>query len=150
MIPVKNKDEETIGWITRRLQATPKYLFSKGFAKSKCLFGINKVTNADTLYIVEGALDCMWLTQHGYASVAILGAIMSKKQIELLSTLNPNEIVLALDNDEAGRNGIKKATVDINNRFLISYLHIPKNYKDLQEIDNVNTLHKVMNRKVLL
>ena len=150
MIPAKDLELETIGWITRRTQAIPKYLFSKGFAKSKTLFGMDKIKNIDTLYLVEGALDCMWLSQHGYPSVAILGASISRTQIELLGNLQPHEVVLALDNDDAGRKGISKATLDIDDRFLISYLNIPKKYKDVQEIDNVDILHKVMNSKVLL
>ena len=150
MIPAKNSSNETLGWITRRTQAVPKYLFSKGFSKSKTIFGINRVKNVETLYVVEGALDCMWLSQHGYPAVAILGASLSKTQIELLSTLRPHEIVLALDNDDAGRKGIKKATLDIASRFLISYLNIPQKYKDLQEITDIDILHSVVTSKVLL
>ena len=150
MIPAKNQSKEILGWITRRTQAIPKYLFSKGFSKSKTLFGIDKIKDVETLYIVEGALDCMWLSQHGYSAVALLGASLSKKQIELLSALRVNEIVLALDNDEAGSKGMEKATLDMGNRFLISYLNIPKKYKDLQEITDLNILHSVLTSKVLI
>lgn len=150
MIPAKNENSEIVGWITRRTQAIPKYLFSKGFSKSKILFGMHKVNKIDTLYIVEGALDCMWLSQYGYPAVAILGATISKRQIELLSVLGPHEIVLALDNDDAGSRGKEKASFDMGNRFLISYLNIPKKYKDLQEITDTNTLHTVLNSKVLI
>ena len=80
MIPAKNADNEVLGWISRRLQAIPKYLFSRGFKKSQTLFGINHIKEEQELYIVEGALDCMWLQQHGYASVGVLGANLSKKQ----------------------------------------------------------------------
>ena len=150
MIPAKNQSQEIIGWITRRTQAVPKYLFSKGFSKSKTLFGINKLKDVETLYIVEGALDCMWLSQQGYSAVALLGASLSKKQIELLSALRATELVLALDNDEAGKKGMEKATLDMGNRFLISYLNIPKKYKDLQEITDLDILHSVLTSKVLI
>ena len=150
MIPAKNQSQEIIGWITRRTQAVPKYLFSKGFSKSKTLFGINKLKDVKTLYIVEGALDCMWLSQQGYSAVALLGASLSKKQIELLRTLRATELVLALDNDEAGKKGMEKATLDMGNRFLISYLNIPKKYKDLQEITDIDILHSVLTSKVLI
>ena len=150
MIPAKNQSQEIIGWITRRTQAVPKYLFSKGFSKSKTLFGINKLKDVKTLYIVEGALDCMWLSQQGYSAVALLGASLSKKQIELLRTLRATELVLALDNDEAGKKGMEKATLDMGNKFLISYLNIPKKYKDLQEITDIDILHSVLTSKVLI
>jgi len=149
IIPVKDIEEVTIGWITRRKAAIPKYLYSKGFKKSQCLFGINHLKDVDTLYVVEGSLDCMWLQQHGYAAVSILGAIISKAQIDLISKINPTEVVLSLDNDEAGRKGMDKATVDMENRFLITYLEMPKTYKDVQEIRDINVLHKVMNTKTI-
>ena len=149
MIPVEDAESNIKGWITRRRSAIPKYLFTKGFSKSKVLFGINQLYNTDVLYVVEGALDCMWLNQFGYSSVAILWASVSKTQINLLSKLNPSEVVLALDNDEAGARGIEKATVDMKDRFLLSYLTLPENYKDVQEIYNPQTLRNVMLNKTI-
>ena len=150
MIPAKNADNEVLGWISRRLQAIPKYLFSRGFKKSQTLFGISHIKEEQELYIVEGALDCMWLQQHGYASVGVLGANLSKKQIDLLGEINPSRVVLALDNDDAGGKGMQKATLDINERFLISYLRLPKKYKDVQEIRDVETLRTVLQNKTII
>ena len=149
MIPVEDQTLEIQGWIARRKQAIPKYLFSKGFAKSQSLFGINQLYETKVLYVVEGALDCMWLSQFGYSSVAILGASVSQKQVDLISSLHPQEVVLALDNDDAGKKGIDKATLDMEGRFFISYLKLPKKFKDVQEISDVNTLHKVMRNKTI-
>lgn len=86
----------------------------------------------------------MWLDQHHYTGLGILGAIVSQNQIDLVSTLNPGEVVLALDNDDAGQKGIAKATFDMGNRFLLSYLKIPRQYKDVQDIQDINILNKVM------
>ena len=147
LIPVENTDSEIQGWVSRRTQAIPKYLFSAGFAKSHSLFGINQLYQTETIYVVEGALDCMWLNQHGYSAVAVLGASVSPTQINLIGTLHPNEVVLALDNDEAGKKGMNKATIAMSNRFMLSYLKLPKQYKDVQEISNINVLNKVINNK---
>ena len=147
VIPVENKLSEIVGYITRRQQAIPKYMFTTGFAKASNLFGINQLYETDTLYVVEGALDAMWLNQHGYSSVAVLGASVSHLQVELISSLKPSEVVLALDNDEAGKKGTAKATLDMHQRFLLSYLKLPKGYKDVQEIYNTETLHKLMQNK---
>ena len=65
-IPVKTVDEKIVGWVTRRQYAIPKYMYSYGFKKSNHLFGINHAKNRDQLYIVEGALDAMWLDKHGH------------------------------------------------------------------------------------
>jgi DNA primase len=144
LIPIEDQNSTTLGWLFRRQQATPKYLFSKGFQKSKSLFGINHLYSVDTLYVVEGALDAMWLDQHGYSSVAVLGASISSTQINLIGTLHPSEVVLSLDNDDAGRRGISKATLDMSDRFLLSYLNLPKEYKDVQEIRDRTKLTKVL------
>ena len=89
----------------------------------------------------------MWLNQHGYSAVAVLGASVSPTQIDLISTLHPDEVVLALDNDEAGKKGMDKASIDMGNRFMLSYLKLPKQYKDVQEISNINVLNKVISNK---
>jgi len=149
MIPIENQESKILGWIARRQQAIPKYFFSKGFAKSKSLFGINHLYSVETLFVVEGALDAMWLDQYNYSSVAVLGASVSKAQIDLISTLRPTEVVLSLDSDEAGQIGIAKATVDMHNRFLLSYLELPDGYKDVQEIRNAKQLAEVLNQKAL-
>lgn len=149
VIPVKNAESVLVGWVTRRVHAVPKYLFSRGFQKSKALFGIDHLANVNTLFVVEGAFDAMWLSQYGYAGVAILGSSISASQINLISSLNPTEVVLCLDNDEAGQNGISKATLDMNNRFMLSYVKLPKGYKDVQEIKRIDQLSKVIQNRTL-
>ena len=150
LIPVQDSNKKVLGWVARRLNAIPKYLFSKGFAKSHSLFGIhNFIKDLDTLYIVEGALDALWLNQNGYPTVAVLGASISKTQINLIGTLRPSEVVLSLDNDNAGRTGINKATVDMADKFLLSYLNLPTGYKDVQEIQDIKQLNKVIENRTL-
>ena len=148
VLPVFDIDKQTKGWITRRQQAIPKYLYSKGFKKSRSLFGIHLLPPViDRLYVTEGALDTIWLDLHGYSSVAILGAICSPTQIDLISSLHPSEVVLCLDNDTAGQKGINNALLDMSDRFLVSYIKIPKQYKDVQDIRQATQLHKVLENK---
>ena len=148
VLPVFDKQKNPLGWITRRQQATPKYLYSKGFKKSHALFGIHRLPKQlDRLYVTEGALDTIWLDAHGYPSVALLGAILSSTQNTLISTLHPSEVVLCLDNDQAGQRGIEKALLDMQDKFLVSYIKIPKDSKDVQDIRNANQLHKILANK---
>lgn len=148
VLPVFDTQKKTLGWITRRQQAIPKYLYSKGFKKSRSLFGVHLLPpTVDKLYITEGALDTIWLDLHGYNSVAILGAIISKAQIDLISTLHPSEVVLCLDNDTAGQKGINNAMLDMSDRFLVSFIKIPNGYKDVQDIRQSTQLHKVLENK---
>ena len=147
VIPVDLPNEDILGWITRRIQATPKYLFSKGFQKSKTLFGLKHLKEVETLFIVEGALDAMWLDQHGYSSVAVLGASISQAQIDIISTYHPSELVLCLDADDAGQKGIDKATIDMKDRFMLSFIKFPKEKKDFQDIRNSKELYTVIKNR---
>tara|TARA_R100000781_G_scaffold113428_1_gene81903 strand:+ start:2747 stop:3613 length:867 start_codon:yes stop_codon:yes gene_type:complete len=147
VLPVENEESETLGWITRRLELTPKYLFSKGFRKSKALFGLNHLMDKDVIFICEGALDAIWLHQNGYNGLGILGATISKNQIELLKKLKPQEVVLCLDNDEAGKKGTEKATFDLEDWFMISFIQFPKRYKDFQDIRNRIEIDKIIENR---
>ena len=145
IIPVYDYQNQLKGYISRRQQATPKYMYSFGFKKSKVLFGGNQLEKASKIYVTEGALDALWLRQHGYPAVAVLGARVSQEQIRLLNTLYPEEVVLCLDNDEAGQLGINKALLDMAQNYMVSYIVIPKGYKDVQDIHNSKVLKQILN-----
>jgi len=144
IIPVKDRFNKLQGYISRRQQAVPKYMYSFGFRKSTVLFGGHLLDNADKIYVTEGALDALWLRQHGYPAVAVLGAHVSREQIKLINALYPEEVVLCLDNDDAGQIGINKALVDMEHNYLVSYIVIPKGYKDVQDIHNSKVLKQIL------
>lgn len=61
-----------------------------------------------TVYVVEGFKACLWMVQNGYPNtVALMGSYISDRQQQMLHRLGGN-IVLCLDNDEAGLNGMAK------------------------------------------
>ena len=145
IIPVYDGKNQLKGYISRRQQATPKYMYSYGFKKSTVLVGGNQLEKASKIYVTEGALDALWLRQHGYPAVAVLGASVSKEQIRLINSLYPEEVVLCLDNDEAGQLGIRKALLDMEHNYMVSYIVIPKGYKDVQDIHNSKVLTQTLN-----
>ena len=148
IIPIHTTDK-LVGWISRRQYMSPKYLYSKGLRKSRVLFGINHVEATDFICVTEGSLDTMWLDQCGYTSVALLGANMSKQQEELLLSLPTKEIVLCLDNDQAGINATEKSLTRLSTKCIVSSIQIPKEYKDVQDIRNKNELDRVIETRIL-
>ena len=88
----------------RRLDgASPKYLNLIDIPKS--IFNLEVLTKAkagDKVFICEGVFDAMRLNQEGYNTVAILG--VTDFRPEEVDLFKPFEVVLALDNDMAGRN----------------------------------------------
>ena len=123
----------------------PKYVYATGFKKSRVLFGQPLLRDTSMVCITEGSLDTMWLDQNGFASVAILGASLSKSQEELFSSLQTEELVLCLDNDEAGQIGLNKAMACLSKNFVVSYIKIPKEYKDVQDVRKIDELTTIIN-----
>lgn len=86
----------------------PKYLNSPEttlYTKGKHLYGLNlaKRSRDDRLIIVEGYMDCIALHQAGFdQAVASLGTALTPDQAGLIRKYR-EEVVLAYDNDRAGR-----------------------------------------------
>ena len=147
VIPIRDDKSRLVGSVSRRMNVEPKYLYSKGLKKSKLLFGGYKIEKCPFVCITEGTLDAMWLEQNGYPAVAILGAHLSKIQQELLIQLPTDELVLCLDNDEAGQIGLNAAMACLSERSVVSYVQLPNEFKDVQEIRNMNILDETINKK---
>jgi DNA primase len=65
--------------------------------------------NTDRIVLVEGERDAIKLLQEGIATVSTHGAKLTMEQMEIILSLNPKEIYLAFDGDEAGRSATKKS-----------------------------------------
>lgn len=87
------------------------------------LWGFNEVyphlfysQEVQTVIVVEGFKARLWLLQNGYRNtVAIMGSKLSERQKQLL--LRPRaKIILFLDNDLAGQDGMRKSGRDLNLR----------------------------------
>ena len=147
IIPVKDVDHRMVGWVSRRLNATPKYMYSKGLKKSKLLFGANNLNKHPFVCITEGSLDTMWLDQHGFPSVALLGSSMSKKQREMLYNISTQEFVICLDNDSTGQKAMNKIFRELSTSFIVSYITLPNGIKDVQDIRNENQLCDIIDKR---
>lgn len=105
--------EHVLGVIRRKLRPAahqPKYRYPAGFRISHYLFGAHRLVNRDhidTLVLVEGSLDAMRVRRHHVA--AVLGSSVSPTHVRLLRVLAPKRIVLAFDNDPAGRHAVQRA-----------------------------------------
>ncbi|MBA3028963.1 MAG: DNA primase [Desulfobacteraceae bacterium] len=87
----------------------PKYLNSPEtplFNKRQILFGLDKAKNecreTDTVFVVEGYMDCIMLFQEGLTNtVATLGTAMTPEHIRILRGF-AQKVILVYDSDEAG------------------------------------------------
>lgn len=118
-------DNQLLGTITRNTSKfLPKYQNSDGLPKSEILFGeISKAVNE--IIIVEGVLDALWLWQLGYNAVSILGSSISAKQVEIVRRYRFGEVIMCLDNDEAGVKGTEAAVkLFVNSGWLLPQIKV--------------------------
>lgn len=81
-----------------------------GYRINQCLFGIDQVyaSKATTLWICEAEIDALTVWENGYASVALGGSSISDRQAEMILQSGVQRIVIASDNDKAGKDLAKK------------------------------------------
>lgn len=129
---------------------TPKYWNSPDLPRSNLFFG-EILSDRNTIIICEGVLDALWLWQNGYNAVSLLGSSISQEQVNILRSYRFGEVVLALDNDQAGKEGTK----EITNRLLkggwllpqIKFIVFPADKKDPQDCSPQELAALYNNRK---
>lgn len=108
IVPVNWKGE-LVGTITRNKHPElPKYVNSKNLPRAEMLFGDISGVKKEII-LVEGVLDAIWLWQLGYNAGGLLGDILTEGQAKFLTEMRFAEVILALDNDDAGQKGMRKA-----------------------------------------
>lgn len=107
------------------------------FPKSNYIFGMyeNKsaIVEHDLVYIVEGQFDVIKAFEHGFRNIVALGnSNMTAYQLSIL-TRYTNNIILLLDNDEAGEKGRKRIIDKFGSSANIQNFYLPQEYKDIDE-----------------
>ena len=95
----------------------------------------NKLVGVPEVYVCEGLFDCLRLWCNGKLAVAGFGCLFSDYQLKLLKELPTRKLILALDNDKAGKNGADKIRKAVKNK-LITEVVIPDGYKDIGELSD--------------
>lgn len=124
--------------ISNSLDNKTKYLNSKEsliFKKSNIIYNYNNAKTHESIIIVEGFMDVISMAKIGFINcVALMGLNLSEHIINKFK--KHKEILIFLDNDEAGQ----KATLKIIWHFLIndinSYVILNNYLKDPDEIIN--------------
>jgi len=143
-IPIHNVDGKVVAYAGRfpgtPTDDAPKYKLPQGFKKSLELFNIDRAIKepADQpLVIVEGFFDAMKLRQHGCRKViALMGSTMSAAQEELIRTHtnSQSQIIIVLDEDEAGRAGREDIAVRLSQ---ITFVKVHVFGKEGEQPDNL-------------
>jgi DNA primase len=132
------------GWIARTIdkevEKKRKYLYNKGYRRSKVLAG----DCSRTIFITEGYLDKIKLNEFGIKNaVALMGWKATESQIKKLKAYGVKRIVSCLDNDKYGKEG----TEYLKNFFTVLDFEYPSWAKDPGDLDR-NTFYKNL-KKIL-
>jgi len=159
-MPIKDLYGRVIGFNARRLDFDPaqhddKYIHSLNsdvFDKSKTLLTVGHLNShkEKSLYLFEGAGDLYAAITNGLMNcAATLGTNLSERQIFELKKAGFYKIILAFDNDDAGRNGIERFIDNVMpniKEFSVSILEEFKE-KDIDEYFHNNKLEDFLKLK---
>ncbi|HEV7348717.1 CHC2 zinc finger domain-containing protein [Telluribacter sp.] len=119
--------------IGRPEDKTPRYQFLNGVPIS--LFNgdmLRKVRTGRTVYLTEGAFDCMTLVQQGHPAVSLGSVTLFKK--EWAKLFQRFEICFWFDNDPAGQHAVKAYRDIFEGAGLSTYSRTVKDgFKDINE-----------------
>ena len=119
VLPIMSHDSEDpsalrcVGAQTRTLdpRGFPKYFTPYSVATRYHLFGqqILPLARGRPICVVEGPFDVMHLVQLGLLAVGLNGVSLSTEKILKIKHASPSLVVLMLDPDTAGRQGVQRA-----------------------------------------
>ena len=117
-IPIKDDHGRLLAWCYRRTDASPawqpRYMYTPDAPLSELWFGLQHHHNAETVVVVEGALDAMWLDQLGIPALALLGSEMGQRKIMRLQ--EHKRVILFGDRDNAGAHAVARIGSMIGDR----------------------------------
>lgn len=103
-IPLHNRLGECVGVNQRFMFGDVKYRYPLGFRRQENLYSYHRVeVRPHLLAVTEGCFDALAFWNIATPAVAIYGSSMSKDQNRLVRMLLPRLVVIAMDNDDAGR-----------------------------------------------
>lgn len=103
-----------------------------------------RIFGVQFVYVCEGLFDCLRLWCNNIPAVAGFGCLYSEYQMRLLEALPTRRLVLAFDNDKAGKDGAKRVRNRVKNK-VISEVILPEGRKDIGECtdDEIKGLREV-------
>lgn len=135
-LPLFDKNGKCI-MVIRRALDSHTYINTSGSSKTDSLFGINivyrllpKLVDKSFLFIVEGPFDVLKMWQNGLPAVGIMQASVSETQMKLIERLPFQKVVIATDNDVAGKDVAKKIAKRLARSKSIFMLKYPHGVKD--------------------
>lgn len=130
--PVRDKNGDCM-FVARRAVKTKRFDIPKGITKP--LYGLYELSVTpvvNKLYVCEGLFDCLRLWCVGKPAVAGFGCLFNSYQVKQIQDFPGRTVVLALDNDEAGKDAAQRLRKLLTNK-IIKEVVLPDGRKDIGE-----------------
>lgn len=112
-----------------------------GVSKGSTLFGITS-HDSDRVVLVESPLDAAMLYRFGFPAVAISGSHLSEQQQQLLVD-RYSYVVLALDNDDAGRKETRRLESELSMVKFQAVEYQEGDPKDVGEMEHAEFVQRI-------
>ncbi len=146
-----NTDGDVVN-IKFRSVNTKHFWYANGQRIKNHLYGyhIFKAEPSKILTVTESEIDCMRLWTVGIPAIALGTAHISQKQAEMLHKLDINELVIATDNDAAGRECAKRLEETFISSVRVSYFNFDgTSAKDISDLSTLEIHSRYAERKLL-
>lgn len=143
VFPVRRRDGALVGLVGRAINDgdQPKYYNYWSFAKSKHLYGIDKVEGHRRVVLVEGMIDVLRWWEYGLPAAGLIGSKPSRAQMQI--ALGYERVYLALDKDEAGEQGERSALKMLAGRVPVYRVPFPAGKADPKDLTREEALAAV-------
>lgn len=130
----------------------PKYLRSKGFdAVNEGLYPLDYVMACRPSYVLlcEGIFDSLNANFHGFPALNIFGTQMGMQKVALLMSTGASEVVMMLDNDDAGIKATQRIVAEIKEWLTVSIADssLLVDGKDLGDLNKEEIQYCIDNRR---
>ena len=132
IIPIYNYKNELRSFeaISTSSKIQPKALRPKNVLTAD-LFGFEHLLGeSDTLFLCEGTFSALSFWELGYQSIFNMGVASIKDKIKTLHLKGVKNIILASDNDEAGRTFNKECYHLLKHNFNVTFFQFPYNFQN--------------------
>jgi hypothetical protein len=139
IIPIYDEAHNIIYFQARSLAKNPQRKYINPTADKILKQDLSKCK--EPLIVTEGLIDSFMLPEHG---VPCLGSSISGEFLEYLFKSFSN-IIIAFDNDAAGYKGLYKILEENKYAFQMQYFLMPKEHKDINDLNELKMKHKDIN-----
>jgi len=154
IIPIYDENNKITYFQARRIPGsdlTPKYK-NPTLTKGGVVLNKNKFDREKWIIIVEGVIDAYTIGEQGTCS---FGTSISEEFLKELFSLTDKGVIIALDNDKAGYDSLKKfmlgykkrRKVTLKNKYAnkVKYFLFPDEYKGCKDINNIKITYNIDN-----